>query len=390
MREGIIKILNILEKSKLRKVSKELTYLLFILKLKNEDYSTRNFLKKAIEKYNELSSISGLQVEYESLGIEDEIDKLLENVKNNKDEKIYEIIEAIFYNSTEYNENILPGAFSKLIVILALENEINNVLDTSFGFLSHRLKEKEIDIFTDSTMVSNIYTLLKDTLNNNKYEFIERSEIHKKDYDLILSKCSLNNTRNSNNRTSAEVVNEVVKIMKKKAIVIVNEGFLTRTLHEDITAREYLINKNLVQAVISLPEEIIPYNKTKLSILVLNKKKDNEGIYMMDLEEAEIGVLNEEMLTALADCLKDQIEFEYVSKLVNLYEIKKADYYLGVNKYIAKRKEEEKEVSLSELQTYSENIDKVKKEVDEILKKFVSVSNVEEEEELFLEFPNSV
>lgn len=71
-----------------------------------------------------------------------------------------------------------------------------------------------------------------------------------------------------------------------RVVAIVSHSFLTSTGVAEISLKDYVLQKNLLDKVIELPEQIIPGTRSRYSLLVLDKnRKKNQDILMLDASE---------------------------------------------------------------------------------------------------------
>ena len=121
-----------------------------------------------------------------------------------------------------------------------------------------------------------------------------------------------------------------------KMFVLVPEGGLFNNVDKNI--REWMINNNYLDAVISLPVGILsPYTGVKASLLVLKKNRDlTDKVIMIDAEEMchktrRETIFTEEDINSIVNLYVHSGENRY---LVTREEIVQADYYLSIQKYI--------------------------------------------------------
>lgn len=123
-------------------------------------------------------------------------------------------------------------------------------------------------------------------------------------------------------------------------IALVPEGGVFNSLDKNI--REYIVNYNYLDAVISLPNNMLrPFFagiKTSLLILKANREPDDK-IKMIDA--TEFGSMARKSLTLAKDDIKQIVSLYSDNKnnickaMVSRTEIAKEDYYLGVQRYVS-------------------------------------------------------
>ena len=80
----------------------------------------------------------------------------------------------------------------------------------------------------------------------------------------------------------------VIKILASlkengKAVITTKKGSLFNTLDREI--RKELIENGYIETVIDLPNKIVPYTNTEISLMVLNKSRKNRNIKFINLKE---------------------------------------------------------------------------------------------------------
>lgn len=188
----------------------------------------------------------------------------------------------------------------------------------------------EKELFTISEQIfDNIYVTYP---FNVKYDM---DEMIPKLYWSSIAKNNLRIKRYSSNMLSCVFFLEQLSY-NGKMIVLVPEGGLFNSVDKNI--REWMINNNYLDAVISLPVGILsPYTGVKSSLLVLKKNRAlTDKVIMIDAEEMCHKTRRETIFTG-EDI--DSIVNLYVHSGANKYlvtreEIVQADYYLSIQKYI--------------------------------------------------------
>lgn len=139
-------------------------------------------------------------------------------------------------------------------------------------------------------------------------------------------------------------VKHIVAALKSggRAAVLLPMSMMTR---EGITAkfRDWLLYHNLVDAIIELPGGALSKTGVKASVMVLQKGKINDSVYMLDLSR---GLWDKKVrksdspdngLAELVYVVVNYIEIEGISKQVSLQEIKRNDGQLAVARYIGQK-----------------------------------------------------
>jgi len=99
-----------------------------------------------------------------------------------------------------------------------------------------------------------------------------------------------------------------------KAIILVPEGFLFSRKKDNQTLRKYLVDKNILEGIISLPAGIVsPYSSIKANVMVLNKDKVNSGYVFINVSTNEQS--NIASITENADSWIDDLVNTYTNVL---------------------------------------------------------------------------
>lgn len=129
------------------------------------------------------------------------------------------------------------------------------------------------------------------------------------------------------------------------AMVIVSGGTLFRGGVEG-RIRKQLIEENLIDAIIALPNNTMYGTALPLNLLILNKNKSNKEILFVDvlnnMESSRIlTILSDEMIDKIG-CTYDKHEEEAgFSRLVGFDELEKNEFNLSIGRYVGSIKEEE-------------------------------------------------
>lgn len=121
-------------------------------------------------------------------------------------------------------------------------------------------------------------------------------------------------------------------------IALIPEGGVFNSVDRNI--REYIVNYNYLDAVISLPNNILrPYVGIKTSLLILKaNRKPEDKIKMIDATEfgsmsiKKFGLTEKEIAEIVS--LYSNEEENICKAIVGREEIAKEDYYLGVQRYV--------------------------------------------------------
>lgn len=118
-----------------------------------------------------------------------------------------------------------------------------------------------------------------------------------------------------------------------KLIAVVSLGLLFRAGAEQ-NLRQYVIENDLIEAVISLPGGLLPHTMIPFGIIVLNKSKENKGVAcFINGNEFVKGPRNNKILDdkGLLENIKNK-DFQYIRSISN-EEIIRNDFNLSVPRY---------------------------------------------------------
>lgn len=105
--------------------------------------------------------------------------------------------------------------------------------------------------------------------------------------------------------------------------------------------RKNIINKNLVDAVILLPEKIVPTTGLAFAIILFKKNRKTEDILMIDasldkyiINERFRNILKKDVIEDILESYKNYENKEGFSKLTSIDEIIESEYSLYVSRYL--------------------------------------------------------
>lgn len=165
---------------------------------------------------------------------------------------------------------------------------------------------------------------------------------------------------------------------RKKTVVVIDQGTLFRGGKEK-KIRQEVVDNDLVEAVILLPEKLF-YNVTAPGVvIVFNKEKSDErkrkvqfidasNLYDRHPEVKRLNILKEEHINGIVETHRDFKEETGFSKVVNIEEVKENDYNLNIGLYVIPIVEEESvdvEKEREELMELNKELDDLTKKVDE-------------------------
>lgn len=129
------------------------------------------------------------------------------------------------------------------------------------------------------------------------------------------------------------------------AMVIVAGGTLFRGGTEG-RIRKQLIEENLIDAIIALPNNTMYGTALPLNLLILNKNKSNKEILFVDvinnMESSRIlTVLSDDMIEKIGETYDNYKEEAGFSRLVGFDEVEKNEFNLSIARYVSAVKKEE-------------------------------------------------
>lgn len=132
-----------------------------------------------------------------------------------------------------------------------------------------------------------------------------------------------------------------------KAAIVVPTGFTTATgIAKKI--REELVDNNWLRGVIHMPSNIFATTGTSVSIIFVDKKKDDEKVMLMDgsglgdkitFDDGQRTVLNKEETMKLVCHFKKRIEEPEFSVIVERKDLKDNDYSIQAGQYVELKEE---------------------------------------------------
>lgn len=135
---------------------------------------------------------------------------------------------------------------------------------------------------------------------------------------------------------------------KGRAAIVCFPGIFYRGGAEQ-KIRQYLVDNNYVETVISLAPNLFYGTSISVNILVLSKHKTDNKIQFIDAstedfykKETNNNILEPEHTKAILDYFANKENVEYVCKLVENEEIVQNDYNLSVSSYVEQKDTREK------------------------------------------------
>lgn len=127
-----------------------------------------------------------------------------------------------------------------------------------------------------------------------------------------------------------------------KAAIVVPTGFLTAKTGVERKVLEYIINKNYINGVISMPSNVFATTGTNVSILLIRKDKQDDNVFLIDASNLGEKIKEgKKQRTILHPTDLEKITNIYINKtiekdfsvLVSINEIKNNNFYLNPGQY---------------------------------------------------------
>lgn len=156
-------------------------------------------------------------------------------------------------------------------------------------------------------------------------------------------------------------------MIDNKAVFLLPCGVLSTSNKQEINVRSYLVEKNLIESVIILPDNMFESTSIPTCVIVFNKKKETTFISMVDMRNAydiekrkqkgqyggashenriyekEVKVFSEKNIDDVIYAIKSKKSVKGFCKQVSINEVKENSYILTPSRYI--EIEEEKSAS---------------------------------------------
>ena len=162
---------------------------------------------------------------------------------------------------------------------------------------------------------------------------------------------------------------------KKKVGIVLDQGALFRGGREK-NIRKAFVDKDLVEAVILLPEKLFYNTGAPGIVMIINKNKPSERKgkilfinasreYEQHPEIKRLNVLSEKNINNIVKAYREFKDIEGFARVVSLNEIRKNDYNLNVSLYVSPKEDEER----VEIEKIWGELNEIEKQSQEITKK---------------------
>jgi type I restriction enzyme M protein len=167
---------------------------------------------------------------------------------------------------------------------------------------------------------------------------------------------------------------------KEKVAVVIDTGAVSRGGREKLI-RQQIVEEDLVEAVLLLPEKLFYNTGAPAVIMVFNKNKSEdrkEKILLINASKEFVprkkqNTLSEENIRRIVDAYREFRDIEKFAKVITKEEARHADYNLSPSRFVSIAEEEEYR-SIEEIEKELEELEElelsVKGEIKNILQKF--------------------
>jgi type I restriction enzyme M protein len=103
---------------------------------------------------------------------------------------------------------------------------------------------------------------------------------------------------------------------------------------------KYLVDNELISIIIGLPQGEFEIAEIQRALLVINKKPTENGIYYLNLKDAETKRELKKKVLSIVDIdkyvslLSNREEQKLISKIATIDDIRENDYNLSINRYV--------------------------------------------------------
>ncbi len=381
-------------------------------KITNKDINELIGIKESFELPDKLMKI---------LLNEEEKDKLLNKFLEYDIDLKYDFLRDYFQeqhsNRNDLKQDYTPDCICEILSKLKKDNNkfldvcsgtgaltISNLYNNNKIYVQcEELSSRSIPVLLLNLIIRNIdgVVVQKDVLNNdikniyklessNKFSNIKIiNEIQEEKFDLIISNPPYSLSWNpkyddrfygyelapKSKADYAFILDIVYRLSKNgQAFIILPHGVLFRGAAEE-KIRKQLIENNLIDSIIGLPDKLFMNTQIPTLILVLNKNKKTNDILFIDsskncIKKSKQNDMNEEHINKIISTYRERKEIEKYSHLASYDEIVKNDYNLNIKRYVDTSEEKNlpdlKEV-VKDIIRIDNEIEKTNKELKELI-----------------------
>lgn len=193
------------------------------------------------------------------------------------------------------------------------------------------------------------YTLISNPPYNMKWELPPFAQLQPR-----FNNCALPPESNAN----YAFILTALSMIDEKAVFLLPCGVLSTDNKQEKAIRKYLIEKNLIEAVITCPDKMFEATSIPTCIIVFNKNKKTTNISFVDMRQTyqtesreqngqfggashekrtykkDIKVFSYEQMQKAMDCISNQSAVPEFSKTVSIQTIQENDFNLIPSRYI--------------------------------------------------------
>jgi len=141
---------------------------------------------------------------------------------------------------------------------------------------------------------------------------------------------------------------------KLKAVILMPVGFTYRGSTEE-KFREYLTEKNYIEAIIQLPPNLHSATSIETTFFVINKQKDDDKVLFINLKNESFikrdgRKLVFKSLDEILDIFDNKKEIENISCLVSNAEVSNSNYSLAIDRYVVSQEAKELQKALEQFE----------------------------------------
>ncbi|MGK0828610.1 N-6 DNA methylase [Klebsiella pneumoniae] len=156
--------------------------------------------------------------------------------------------------------------------------------------------------------------------------------------------------------------------------ILVSHGVLFRGGQEE-SIRKNLISEGLLDAVIGLPDRLLPGTAIPTAILVFRRDNKNSNVVFIDASDLAKPVkgrnlITDEIIEKISECYFERNSIGNFSHVASFDEIKENDFNLNISRYV-KKYEEQAFVDLDSLRQQREELQSTLHELEREMKGFI-------------------
>ncbi|MFW5891629.1 MAG: HsdM family class I SAM-dependent methyltransferase [bacterium] len=281
------------------------------------------------------------------------------------------IMSEILYNDEEDVSNVKvydPAAGSGTL-LLSMANKIGI---NKCQVYSQDISQKSTQFLRINLILNNLVHSLHNVIEGNtlttpehldgdnlmKFDYIVSNPPFKMDYSNMISTLesdkfdrffaglpNIPNKKKSGMAIYTSFLQHIIASLSKKgkAAVVIPTGFTTISYNMETKIRKFLVEKNWLTGVLHMPPNIFATTNTSVSILFIDKTKNNDKLFFMDasnfgtktkFDDGQRTILSDEEKNIIMNYFKNRIEKKEFSVLVDKDDVASNNYYLQAGQYV--------------------------------------------------------